>query len=369
MSNKTDKESEKGCRWWLRYIIVPLTAACVGGGGIVAIIVALIPVVFPTPPIPTTVTIPPGAVAASTPTATPISPTNTPVPPTDTPTTEPPTSTLTPTHTATPQPRCKVDVGVLNLREGPSTQFHIISKMTNDMPFEGVKRTSDAVWVFGNSPKASGWAWAAFLDCTYDLGQLPVAEILPPTYTPTLTDTPTPTNTPTDIPVPPPELPTSAPPEPPTHPPTETPTPTPIPPPFIGITAPEETLACVNPEEWCEFEVRGDAGGVSSFSDLRIYTFVRPVDPPGPGWYLQDICADINADGSWVQFPSVLGDLEYPASDGDTLRIRAALVQEDATFQGKKLSDFSQGKACLDAVEEIEGFVALSDVIELTVQR
>jgi hypothetical protein len=151
--------------------------------------------------------------------------------------------------------------------------------------------------------------------------------------------------------------------------PTKIPPPTPTPPPFIAIAAPKETLACVNPEEWCEFAVRGDAGGVSSFIDLRIYTFVRPVDPPGPGWYLQDICADINADGSWVQSPSVLGDLEHSANDGDTLRIRAALVREDATFQGKKLSDFSQGEACMDAVEEIEGIIVLSSWIELAVVR
>jgi len=42
--------NEQGCKWWFRYVLVPL----VGGGGIVAVIVALIPYVFP-PPRPATV--------------------------------------------------------------------------------------------------------------------------------------------------------------------------------------------------------------------------------------------------------------------------------------------------------------------------
>lgn len=44
MSNETDKEH--GYKWWLRYVVIPLVVACVGGGGVVAIIAALIPILI-----------------------------------------------------------------------------------------------------------------------------------------------------------------------------------------------------------------------------------------------------------------------------------------------------------------------------------
>jgi hypothetical protein len=42
-------ENEKGIKWWIRYVFVPLGVAIIGGGGLVSIAVAVIPYVFATP--------------------------------------------------------------------------------------------------------------------------------------------------------------------------------------------------------------------------------------------------------------------------------------------------------------------------------
>lgn len=319
------------------------------------------PVVVVDRPVLPTLTSTPSPTEIPPPTFTPtLTPTNTPFP------TFTNTPTLTPT--ATPQPQCTVNVsGALNLREGPGVQYHAIGQMKNGTPFQGVERTLDGTWILGNSPVVSGWASAAYLACTYDLLQLPVANTLPPTYTPRPTDTPTPTSTsthtPTSTPQPPPTA-TLAPANPPTQ---LLPTATPMPP-FVRIIAPQDTLSCINPEAWCQFEIRGIAGGDISFNEFRIYTFVFPVQPPGAGWYPQHPRAIVQSNGDWIQSSAYLGDAKNPVQAGHTLRIRAALVQESATFNGTELSDL-QGGTALNAVEDIDGIVALSNVVFLVVHK
>ena len=43
------EEKEKGAKWWIRYVFVPIAVALIGGGGVCAIAVAVIPYIFPTP--------------------------------------------------------------------------------------------------------------------------------------------------------------------------------------------------------------------------------------------------------------------------------------------------------------------------------
>jgi hypothetical protein len=126
-------------------------------------------------PPPATATAMPSATSSATPIALPA-----PVP-------TPPRATPTPAlaTVATPSRRgCIVNTSTLNMREGPSKQFHIVGRMARGTLFEAAERTGDASWVFGASRAANGWASAAYLECTYNLGQLPVAQVLPPTYTP-----------------------------------------------------------------------------------------------------------------------------------------------------------------------------------------
>ena len=108
--------------------------------------------------------------------------------------------------------------------------------------------------------------------------------------------------------------------------------------------------------------------GVTSLNDLRIYTFVFPQNPPGCGWYLQHRPAVIKAAGTWTQTPAYIGNEKYPAQTGDTLDIRAALVRSDATLEGTRLKDLPM-VFCLNTVEDIEGLVALSEPVSLTVQK
>lgn len=99
-------EIEKGYKWWVRYVIVPL----IGGGGLIAIVVALLTRTPPTtsgsPPTPVVIDT---TVTLDTPTAAPAPPTDTPVPtlPTDTPvllTTTPIPTSPTPVRTKTRVP-------------------------------------------------------------------------------------------------------------------------------------------------------------------------------------------------------------------------------------------------------------------------
>jgi len=186
----------------------------------------------------------------------------------------------------------------------------------------------------------------------------------PSLSSPDPTATQSPTSTPTEIPSP-----TN------TSVPTETPSPTETPEPFVKITYPADggILTCTNPVEdgSCLFNPSGTTGGVGSFNNLRLYVFVFPVNPPGAGWYLQKSPAAIESNGNWAQSPSALGDEKSSAVNGHTLRIRAVLVTRDATLNGRKLEDLAKSKELivLSAVEDIDGIVAISDVIDLTLAR
>jgi uncharacterized protein YraI len=151
-------------------IMVALAALLGGGCG-------------PAPAPPATTMPPPTATAIVMPSAT---SSVTPIAP-PAPISTPPPATPTPAPaTVTPPPRreCIVNAPALNVREGPSTQFHVVGRMASGTLFEAAERTGDASWVFGAGPEANGWASAAYLKCTYDLVQLPMAQMLPPTYTP-----------------------------------------------------------------------------------------------------------------------------------------------------------------------------------------
>ncbi len=157
--------------------------------------------------------------------------------------------------------------------------------------------------------------------------------------------------------------------------PIDVPPPTNTPEPSVQITNPIDngTLSCDNSAEeaWCLFHVQGKIGGVGSFSDYRMFVFVFPVTPPGEGWYLQKSPAAIESNGDWEQSPAYLGNNTFPAVAGNVLKIRAVLVKSDATFNGAKLEDLAKSNdlIVLSAVEDIDGDIAFSDIVHLTVNR
>jgi exo-beta-1,3-glucanase (GH17 family) len=78
--------------------------------------------------------------------------------------------------------------------------------------------------------------------------------------------------------------------------------------------------------ELCLFQVRGSVTGVPGNALVRVW--VQPVNPSGdpPGaWYLQANPAQISADGSW-EATLQIGNFQYPAHTGDTLKFVAWLV-------------------------------------------
>jgi hypothetical protein len=132
-------------------------------------------------------------------------------------------------------------------------------------------------------------------------------------------------------------------------------------------------VSCDNPPEepFCQFHVSGRVEAVSSFSEYRLYVFVFPVTPPGAGWYLQKLPAPLESNGNWQQNRSYLGNVQFPAKQGDTFQIRAVLVRDDATVDGKKLEDMAKSNALivLASVEDIQDFVAVSDIVDVTLNR
>jgi hypothetical protein len=46
------ESTEQGSKWWIRYVVVPIIVAIIGSSGIVAIVLAVIPYIFTTPPPP-----------------------------------------------------------------------------------------------------------------------------------------------------------------------------------------------------------------------------------------------------------------------------------------------------------------------------
>src|SRR5574341_1935639 len=103
-----------------------------------------------------------------------------------------PAATLTPsapaplrasTPPAPPPPACRVKVAALTLRAGPGADYPVLAQLAGGARFDGQQRSIDAAWILGASPGASGWAAAAYLDCSSDLFGLPVAAALPPADT------------------------------------------------------------------------------------------------------------------------------------------------------------------------------------------
>lgn len=128
---------------------------------------------------------------------------------------------------------------------------------------------------------------------------------------------------------------------------------------FIAIFSPREMITCTNPDRPCQFEITGIAGWVTSFNELQIFTFVRPVDPPGAGWYFQESPAAIEQDGDWTQPLNFLGDENTPPKADDTLQIQAILVRSTTTLDPGTV---------LKRVEDIGDYEALSDPVSLSVQ-
>jgi hypothetical protein len=146
-----------------------------------------------------------------------------------------------------------------------------------------------------------------------------------------------------------------------------------VPPPptvTVNVRQPNGSVSCTNPSDdaFCQFEVTGVSTGVASSRNLRLYVFVFPVQPPGAGWYAQKASAVVRSDGQWIQGPSYVGNEESPAKRGDTLRLRAAVVQQDARYRGFRLGDLGPGEA-LESIEDVDGLVALSNPVDLRVSR
>jgi hypothetical protein len=139
--------------------------------------------------------------------------------------------------------------------------------------------------------------------------------------------------------------------------------------PSITISSPSYNMPCVNPAEegYCMFEIAGTVHNLQTFDNVRVYAFVFPLEPAGAGWYLQKPPAEFGPDGSWRHFPAYLGSVDYPARSGDTVDVQAALVQADATYQGVPL-DLLPPVSVFEA-KDIEGLIAVSDVVTATVRR
>jgi hypothetical protein len=153
--------------------------------------------------------------------------------------------------------------------------------------------------------------------------------------------------------------------------PTEPPQPTDTPPPFVEITNPADggSVECINnvaADKFCLLNIEGNAGGVNLSSNVRLWVFIKPVNPPGAGWYFQKSPATIKSNGDWKQSPSYLGSTAVPAVSGHTFTVRVALVTGDATLNGSKLDDLavSGELIVLNAIEEISGIIVLSDPID-----
>lgn len=145
--------------------------------------------------------------------------------------------------------------------------------------------------------------------------------------------------------------------------------PTATPNPFITIHSPHGTLPCQPQSGTCTFKISGTAGGIPNFSDYRIYTFVLPVEPRGPGYYLQPKPATNSIeDESWVQYPAFYGHKTLPAKIGNQFRIQAIVVERDATFDGTKLDQLPAG-FYLGAIQNIKGIIARSEPVQLTVGK
>ncbi len=144
-----------------------------------------------------------------------------------------------------------------------------------------------------------------------------------------------------------------------------TPAPTDMPAPFVRIIEPAGELDCTGGGASCRFEVSGVAGGVLPQEDYLVYIFVFPVDPPGPGFFIQRPAARLNEGGTWRQFPSLAGNLSTAVESGDVIRVQAALLERNATYNGTRLNELP-ANFYLGALNDIAGLTALSQATQLT---
>ena len=68
------------------------------------------------------------------------------------------------------------------------------------------------------------------------------------------------------------------------------------------------------------------------------------------------------------KFRTKTGPAAIGVASGDSLRLRAAAVRPDASYHGTRLTDFIAGDA-FSSVEDIDGLIALSEPMTLTLQR
>jgi hypothetical protein len=145
--------------------------------------------------------------------------------------------------------------------------------------------------------------------------------------------------------------------------------PTELPPVFITITGPTGSIGCRGASITCSFEITGLGGGVAPPMDqYRIATFVFPLEPLGAGYYIQPRMGVMQEDGSWTQSLATIGDNSTPVENGHKLRIRAALLSPDASLDGTRLDQLSRD-FYLGRVEDIQGIIALSEPVDLTVEK
>ena len=147
--------------------------------------------------------------------------------------------------------------------------------------------------------------------------------------------------------------------------------------PTIAITSPQNNgiVVCENdpptppnpPDPFCQFEVKGVSSAAKPLNGLRIYVFVFPKVPPGEGWYLQKQWAVVYSNNNWSQSPSYLGNVDNPAQTNHTLKVQAAVVRADASYNGTPLDNLPSPGVVV--IENIQGLIAISDPIDLTVQR
>ena len=136
--------------------------------------------------------------------------------------------------------------------------------------------------------------------------------------------------------------------------------------PWITVRSPRETTPCTPVGPSCYFEVKGQVGG-KNYRDYRIYTFVFPLEPLGPGYYLQDRAASVDSEGNWTQFPSYFGSPDTQAESGYSFKLQAVLVRADATYYGTGLDQLPPN-FYLGSVDDIDGVVAVSEAVYSTVK-
>ena len=138
----------------------------------------------------------PTLIPTDTPSAT-STPTWTPAP------TNPPTPTEDPTESAKDDaaPQARVTGNTINVRQGPSTAYPRIGRVTNGHTSEVLGRNNDSSWILINHSDGQGWMSAQFAAIEGDLNRVDVIQVEPPPAPPppppaANNPPPPPTNTP-----------------------------------------------------------------------------------------------------------------------------------------------------------------------------